>query len=222
MGAHALGRHQGALPPMAAANTGTGPTGASPGPLGATPWLGAATRYASGSRASAGARPPHFAPPNFATVGPVAFATRAPAPAPLGGYRGVATTARGQATEGQGQAADGVGGPGSGGKGLGRHAGRRGLSVVCHIQGGGGAADAANVKRGSAAGGADDGTAGMDGQRQVANQAGQRRGAVPQDIRHGTSAAAPATHRSLIVVSTPILGDLSTPTEACAKPIRIS
>ena len=36
------------------------------------------------------------------------------------------------------------------------------------------------------------GTAGMGGQRQAAGQTGQRRGAVPQDLRHSTGAAPPA------------------------------
>ena len=59
---------------------------------------------------------------------------------------------RRQAVEREGQATDGVEGSGSGGRRLGWHNDQRGHNVVCNIQDGGEAADAAAVKGTSVAG----------------------------------------------------------------------
>jgi hypothetical protein len=83
MRAHIPGCHQDALLAMAAAHTDTDLTDTDPGFLGATSWLGAFTHYVSGLHADAATRLPHSAPPNSATVEPVAFVIRAPASAPL-------------------------------------------------------------------------------------------------------------------------------------------
>lgn len=82
MRAHIPSEHQNALLTLAAAHSDE--QHADSGFVGAAaPWLDAFTYYVSGLHAEAAAHLPYSAPPNSATVEPVAFVIRAPASVPL-------------------------------------------------------------------------------------------------------------------------------------------